>query len=269
MSVTMADVAKLAGVNKATVSRALKGDHRISPATRDKVWKAAKALGYEPDAVASGLSSHRTNLIGVVLPDLALSGTGQFLAGLERVFSRHKLDFLVKSTSLVGEHEGNIIRNMRSRKVDGIIWFGGSNSVGGLDIPLISIGPRCTATSSIVLDIEKTMKKLASIKGKGGEILCYGENIALYSELIKQISPPLKVISAKEFADVTPTTSAVVCTDRTIAELAGVHCLVMPLFEMGAIAGRVMLNALGSKGIIPSKILIAPLLLSPTGDIVD
>ena len=48
----MDDVARLAGVNKATVSRALKGDHRISPATREKVWKSAKVLGYHPDAVA-------------------------------------------------------------------------------------------------------------------------------------------------------------------------------------------------------------------------
>ena len=51
----MEDVAKLAGVNKATVSRALKGDSRISSATREKVWEAARSLGYQPDAVAGGL----------------------------------------------------------------------------------------------------------------------------------------------------------------------------------------------------------------------
>ena len=139
MSVTMADVARLAGVNKATVSRALKGDHRISPSTREKVWNAAKSLGYEPDAVARGLSSQRTDLIGVVFPDLNLSSTGFFLAGLERVFSRHKLELLVKSISLAGQHEENIMRNLRSRKVDGIVWFGNKLPDPGIDIPVVSI----------------------------------------------------------------------------------------------------------------------------------
>lgn len=64
MKVKMEDVAKLANVNKATVSRALKGDSRISASTRERVWKAAKALGYQPDAVARGLSSNRTGLLG-------------------------------------------------------------------------------------------------------------------------------------------------------------------------------------------------------------
>ncbi|MBP9028047.1 MAG: LacI family DNA-binding transcriptional regulator, partial [Aminivibrio sp.] len=46
---TMEDVARLAGVNKATVSRALRGDSRISQTTREKVWKTAKELGYRLD----------------------------------------------------------------------------------------------------------------------------------------------------------------------------------------------------------------------------
>ncbi|HPK43333.1 MAG TPA: LacI family DNA-binding transcriptional regulator, partial [Synergistales bacterium] len=50
MRVTMSDVARAAQVNKATVSRVLRGDARISPATVEKVWAAIKELGYRPDA---------------------------------------------------------------------------------------------------------------------------------------------------------------------------------------------------------------------------
>jgi len=269
MSVTMADVAKLAGVNKATVSRALRGDHRISPATRDKVWKAAKKLGYEPDAVASGLSSHRTNLVGVVFPDLGLPDTGPFLAGLERVFSRHRLDFLVKSTSLVGEYEWNVVRSLRSRRVDGIIWFGGDKPFSEVDIPIISVGSERQAACSILLDADKILQKLATINLSGQTIPCYCENIGLYSELTKALVPPLEIMSGEDFAKAASGTSPAVCTDRRLAEMVGAYCLEMPLFEMGAIAGRVMLNALNSRGVIPASVLIAPNLLYPNGDIVD
>ncbi len=57
MRVTMSDVARAAQVNKATVSRVLRGDPRISSATSEKVWAAIKDLGYRPDAIARGLSS--------------------------------------------------------------------------------------------------------------------------------------------------------------------------------------------------------------------
>ena len=120
--VTMADVALEAGVNKGTVSRALRGDRRISAETRGRVWETAKKLGYELDAVASGLSSRRTGVAAVVLERMDAPWTGEFLSAAAGVLSRCKMELLLfegGSASLAA----NVLRRIEGRKADGLIWF--------------------------------------------------------------------------------------------------------------------------------------------------
>ncbi|EHM02973.1 sugar-binding domain protein [Acetobacteraceae bacterium AT-5844] len=64
---TIVTLSRVAGVAPSTVSRALKGDTRISPETRARIGRLAKELGYTPHASARTLSSGRSGLIGVVL----------------------------------------------------------------------------------------------------------------------------------------------------------------------------------------------------------
>ncbi|HEX6971857.1 MAG TPA: LacI family DNA-binding transcriptional regulator [Limnochordia bacterium] len=66
--VTMLDVARLAGVSKATVSRALRNDPRVSPATRQRIAAIARRLRYQPHRIASALATQRTNALGLVIP---------------------------------------------------------------------------------------------------------------------------------------------------------------------------------------------------------
>ncbi|GHF83397.1 LacI family transcriptional regulator [Amycolatopsis bartoniae] len=70
MTITSHDVARLAGVSQPTVSRALRGDHRVSEATRARVRAAAEALGYVPSEAGRSLSTRSTRRIGVVVTDL-------------------------------------------------------------------------------------------------------------------------------------------------------------------------------------------------------
>ena len=71
MSITSHDVARFAGVSQATVSRALRGDPRVSAATQDRVRRAAEALNYVPSEAGRSLSTHTTRRIGVLVSDLA------------------------------------------------------------------------------------------------------------------------------------------------------------------------------------------------------
>ena len=81
---TMADVARRAGVSASTVSYALTGVRPISSATRDRILRAMRDLGYTPNAFARGLKSKRSRIIAVLLPkderDLGLS-SAEYLFG--------------------------------------------------------------------------------------------------------------------------------------------------------------------------------------------
>ena len=66
MAVTLKDVAELAGVSRSAVSRSFTEGASVSARTRAKVEKAARELGYSPNALASSLTTGRTKLIGLV-----------------------------------------------------------------------------------------------------------------------------------------------------------------------------------------------------------
>jgi LacI family transcriptional regulator len=78
MTVTIRDVARLAGVSPSSVCRALANPGSVRPGTRDQVQQAARELGYVPNRTARALSTGRTGNLGIVLPDLA----NPFFAGV-------------------------------------------------------------------------------------------------------------------------------------------------------------------------------------------
>src|SRR5947209_19896028 len=68
--VTLADVARRARVGESTVSRVMRSDGSVSPATREKILKAAAELNYVPNRIAGTLASMTSKLIGVVIPSV-------------------------------------------------------------------------------------------------------------------------------------------------------------------------------------------------------
>jgi DNA-binding LacI/PurR family transcriptional regulator len=70
---TSVDVARLAGVNQSTVSRAFDPNSRISAKTRQRVMDAAEELGYQPNVIARSLISQRTDIVGIVMANLTAS----------------------------------------------------------------------------------------------------------------------------------------------------------------------------------------------------
>lgn len=71
MAVTITDVAHAAGVSPSTVSRALSVPDKVDPATRERILRLARHLGYQPNRAARSLITGRTGNLGLVLPDLA------------------------------------------------------------------------------------------------------------------------------------------------------------------------------------------------------
>ena len=79
--VTTHDVARLAGVSQPTVSLVLSNNAkaRVSPETRERVWHAARELGYQPNVIARALVLQRSYALGIIVPDLR--GHGRSAAG--------------------------------------------------------------------------------------------------------------------------------------------------------------------------------------------
>ncbi len=82
--VTLRDVARQAETSTATVSRSLRDDPQISPATRRRVKQVAEALGYVPDAAARSLAVRSSRTFGLMVPDVTDPIHGQIVAGFER-----------------------------------------------------------------------------------------------------------------------------------------------------------------------------------------
>ncbi len=120
MAVTLKDVAERAGVSRSAVSRTFTEGASVSAKTRAKVEKAARALGYSPNAIASSLTTGRTKLIGLVSNNfhnpLFLEVFDLFTRGLQERGLRPLLVNLSNETD-----PGNSVRMLRQYSVDGVI----------------------------------------------------------------------------------------------------------------------------------------------------
>jgi LacI family transcriptional regulator len=117
----MQEVARVAGVSKATVSRVLNNSSRISEKTRFRVQEVIKSLHYEPNYIARSLSKQRTQSIGIILEDIMNPFFAQVAKGIETVLKASGYTMLVTSSGFVYEEELELARTLLRYKVDGIL----------------------------------------------------------------------------------------------------------------------------------------------------
>ena len=122
-AVTLRDVAQVAGVHPATVSRALNEETRalVNEETARRVLKAAEKLGYRPNPIARGLKTNRSYTIGVLIPDLTNPLFPPILRGIEDRLETAGYTPLIANTDNDPERELLDSQTMRARQVDGII----------------------------------------------------------------------------------------------------------------------------------------------------
>lgn len=121
--VTISDVAVLAGVHKATVSRALnaKTQHQVNAETIRRVRRAAKQLGYVPNVMARGLRTNLSMTIGVVIPDLTNPLFPPIIRGIEHFLSPRGYTALLANTDSQEVLERAAVDSLLERRVDGLI----------------------------------------------------------------------------------------------------------------------------------------------------
>ena len=121
MAITLKDVASVAGVSTATVSRALAGSDKVAPRTANHVREIADNLGYRFDNVARALRQKRSNLIGLVVPDLGSRYVQELLVALNREL--YASEFVLAATSSFGDvdHEFVQIERLLGQRIDALL----------------------------------------------------------------------------------------------------------------------------------------------------
>lgn len=161
--ITIADVAKSAGVSAATVGRVVGGYGTVSSKTRDKVMQAIAELGYSPNVVAQGLRSRKTKTIAVVIGSISNSFFANMVNAIENEADEYGYNVIICNTNEDPELEMKQIVNLQARMIDGIIlssaWPVGSmkpekESVYRCGVPVVMVDRRVEGLDFDVIESE-------------------------------------------------------------------------------------------------------------------
>jgi LacI family repressor for deo operon, udp, cdd, tsx, nupC, and nupG len=119
--VRISDVAKLANVSTATVSRVLSNAGNVKKETTEKVLEAIQKLNYQPNMLARQLRKLETKTVLVVVPDITNTFFSKVLRGIEQVAIENGYQVLLGDTGNDVERESEYLNILRQRKADGMI----------------------------------------------------------------------------------------------------------------------------------------------------
>jgi len=250
-TVTINQVAKMAGVSTATVSRALNKPDTVSEAVKKKIERIIKKIGYIPNAGARSLMLKRTGSIGVIVPTLDNAIFAQGLEEFQRQLSQSGYQMLVASTNYDPEIENQQMRNLLLQGVEGIAMFGSSQKlelirllrtrklpyihIGTLDTPLNGYAAGFDNKKAIQLGVEYLVqvghRNFGMIAGKTENNDRARDRVDGVVELLKRnriflkkesiIEVPYQIqdarIALKKLLQINPKISAVVCGNDVLA----------------------------------------------------
>jgi LacI family transcriptional regulator len=123
--VTLQDVAERARVSVATASRVLNGSHRtVSPERSELVWQAALELGYTVNRHAQAMATGQSNLVGIVVKDIADPYFSTIASGIIASAAKRKLLVCLASTSSEPGGESEYLALMRAQRARAVVLVG-------------------------------------------------------------------------------------------------------------------------------------------------
>ncbi|MGY0489333.1 LacI family DNA-binding transcriptional regulator [Streptomyces sp. WG-D5] len=117
---TLMDVARAAGVSKATASRALQRPDMVAEGTRSRVREAADRLGFQPNAAARALTTGRTGLVGLIVPTLSNPFFAPLVIGAQQAAEDTESHLLIAVSEYDAEREAALADRL-SEQADGLI----------------------------------------------------------------------------------------------------------------------------------------------------
>jgi len=166
---TLADVAERAKVSTATVSRCLNSPDRVVEATRERVLKAVRDLGYSPNFGARALAARRTGTVGAIIPTMENAIFARAMQAFQEELRDNGLTLLVASSAYSPEVEDEQIRALVARGADALLLIGHDRSEAlyqflerrGVPVLAAWVHDTDNPRPSIGFDNRKAMRQLA------------------------------------------------------------------------------------------------------------
>lgn len=145
---TLEDVGRNCGVSRSTVSRVINNSPLVNEATKQRVLKAIKEMGYAPNLIARSLTKNKTETIAVTLPDITGGVFPEILAGLDDVASQRGYHLLVVFVG--GQRPGSVAVEdlFRNRRADGVVAVASLDKTQLLALAELNVPAVCVAQRS-------------------------------------------------------------------------------------------------------------------------
>ncbi|GEN49226.1 LacI family DNA-binding transcriptional regulator [Ligilactobacillus pobuzihii] len=133
-NISLKEIAKLAGVSTATVSRVINNNGRFSEKTRLKVERVIQFYDYKPNKIAKGLRARRTDTIGIIVPDILNTYYSSVVQEIEEKFFSLGYSTVICNTESDSKRTQEYFEILEGNMVDGIILVGGANEINLDDV---------------------------------------------------------------------------------------------------------------------------------------
>ena len=140
--ITFSDIAKYTNLSKTTISRYFNNPESLTEETKNKIKNALIVLDYKQNKVAKCLANGKTEIIGVIVPNLFLDYYSKILNDIINTYPKNKYKFLVFLGHQDPEKEMNYIEELLAYQVEGLIILThsiSSKKLKDLDIPIVAI----------------------------------------------------------------------------------------------------------------------------------
>ncbi len=203
MSLSIKDVAKLAGVSVATVSRVMNKKVFVKEETTKKVLDAIEKTGYKPNAIARSLKVKNTKSIGIIIPDISSHFFPDVVRGIEDIANEYSYNIILCNTDLNREKEKEYFDVLVEKQVDGIVYMSNTitdeiaDKMASVGIEILLISTDYKELSSITIDnvkaaedavkyiISKGVRDIALI---GGEMTDPNAGLPRFNGYVKALS---------------------------------------------------------------------------------
>lgn len=175
---TINEIAKLAGVSRATVSRYLNEGY-VSEEKKERIRKVIEKTGYQPSSQAQMLRTRKTKLIGVIIPRINSHTISRMVGGIGRVLSRQGYQMILSDTENDEQEELKYLKLFRENHVDGVILIATiftknhRKVLEDYQVPVVVLGQQLQGFSCVYQDDFNAAKELAERMLKSCRCLCF------------------------------------------------------------------------------------------------